>query len=301
MTWAHGPVVTRRRLGGELKRLRDEAELKLDDVARELDCSTSKISRLETGKGIPRWRDVRDMLDVYGVPDGELRDRLLGWAQNGRARMWWQDYADVIPPNTVSYVELEWDATTITAYETQIPHGLLQTRDYARAVLRTAWGDQKSPADIERLVEVRMRRQEALLPHHGLHLVCVVDESVLHRVTGSPAILADQLRHLVALAEAEHVDLRVLPFSAGLVPNSREAFAVLDFAEGVGPGVVYVERPGDASEYLADTSGLQTYRARMAGILAAALTEAESVPLLRRALEAVEPSGSPRPAHDTGG
>lgn len=284
MTWAHGPVVTRRRLGGELKRLREGAGLKLEDVARALECSTSKISRLETGKGVPRRRDVRDMLDLYRVPEGDVRERLLHWAEDGRAKMWWQDYADVIPPGTVSYVELEWDASAITSYETQIPHGLLQTRDYARVVLRTAWGDRRSDADIERLVEVRMRRQDALLSDHGLHLVSVIDESVLHRVVGSPDILAAQLRHLIHLADAEHVDLRVLPFAAGLVSNSREAFAVLDFAAGIGPGVVYVERPNDASEYLADAAGLETYRTRMAAIVAASLTEDESLPLLERAL-----------------
>ena len=125
MTWSPGPVVTRRRLGGELKRLREGAGLKLEDVARKLECSQSKISRLENGKGVPRWRDVRDMLQVYGVPEGEERERLLEWARTGQAKMWWQSYADIIPSGTLTYVELEWDATRIDAFEAHIVHGLL--------------------------------------------------------------------------------------------------------------------------------------------------------------------------------
>ena len=141
MTWSPGPVVTRRRLGGELKRLREGRRLKLEDVARRLECSPSKISRLENGKGVPRWRDVRDMLEVYGVPDGDERERLLDWARTGQARMWWQDYAR--RPRRRRWRPTSSSSGTrarIDAYEPHVVHGLLQTRDYARAVLADACG-----------------------------------------------------------------------------------------------------------------------------------------------------------------
>lgn len=285
MTWAPGPVVTRRRLGGELKRLRDQAGLKLEEVARSLECSPSKISRLENGKGIPKVRDVRDMLDVYGIGSGDLRERLLLWSRTGQAPMWWRSYADVLPAGFDTYVELEWDASYIRAYESHVVHGLLQTRDYARAVLATAWGDSRTPVDIDRMVEVRMRRQEALTADHGLTLHCVLDESTLYRVVGSPEILREQLDHLIAMALAEHVDVRVLPFAAGYLPAGRESFAKLEFSAGIESGLIYVERPGDTSEFLAEPGEIAVHDQRLDAVLAASLTERESVPLMERAVQ----------------
>jgi transcriptional regulator with XRE-family HTH domain len=284
MTWSPGPVVTRRRLGGELKRLREGRSLKLEDVARKLECSPSKISRLENGKGVPRWRDVRDMLNVYAVPDGDERERLLEWARTGRTPTWWSEYADVLPPDMATYVEYEWDAARIDAYEVHIVHGLLQTRDYARGVLRAAWGQERTPAQIERLVEVRMRRQEALTADHGLTFRCVLDESTLYRVVENAEVLAGQVEHLIEIAEAEHVDLRVLPFSAGLLPASRESFSRLRFNAGIEHGLVFVERPAGASEFIADPADIAVHEQRMAALIDASLPEDESVPLMKRAL-----------------
>lgn len=286
MTWAPGPVVTRRRLGGELKRLRDRSGLKLEDVARRLECSPSKISRLENGKGIPKSRDVRDMLDVYGIGDGEQRERLLEWSRTGQARMWWSDYADVLPPGFDTYVELEWDAAEIHAYESHVVHGLLQTPDYARGVLSDAWRSSYSADQIERMVEVRLKRQEALTADHGLTFHCVLDESALYRVAGSPEVLRGQIEHLIEMAAADHVDVRILPFTAGLVATSLSSFAKLTFADGLEHGLVYVERPGGA-EFLADASEIALHEARLEMVLGAALTEEASLPLLRRAAKRI--------------
>lgn len=286
MSQSPGPVVTRRRLGGELKRLREGLNLKLDDVARSLDCSPSKISRLENGKGVPRWRDVRDMLDVYRVPEGDERERLLDWAKTGRAPMWWQAYSDVLAPDMAIYVEYEWDAARIDAYEAHIVHGLLQTRDYARGVLQSFWGGTLGAAQIERLVEVRMQRQEALRPNHGLDFRCVLDESTLYRVVESAEVLAAQVEHLIDVAEAEHVELRVLPFSAGLVPASRESFSKLQFSAGIEHGLVHVERPV-MSEFLADRGDIAAHDTRMAALVEASLPEDQSVPLMKRALRRI--------------
>jgi len=283
MTWSPGPVVTRRRLGGELKRLREGRRLKLEDVARRLECSPSKISRLENGKGVPRWRDVRDMLEVYGVPDGDQRERLLDWARTGRQPTWWQSYSDVLAADMATYVEYEWDAARIDAYEAHIVHGLLQTRDYARGALRSFWGKTLGSEQIERLVEVRMRRQEALTADHGLTFRCVLDESTLYRVVDNADVLARQVEHLIEIAEAEHVDLRVLPFSAGLVPASRESFSKLQFSAGIEHGLIYVERPV-ASEFLAAPEDVAIHDQRLSGLIDASLPEDEAVPLMKRAL-----------------
>ena len=288
MSQSPGPVVTRRRLGGELKRLRDRAGLKLEDVARKLECSQSKISRLENGKGVPRWRDVRDMLEAYGVPEGDERERLLEWAESGKARMWWQDYRDALPPAMATYVELEWDARRLLAYEPHVVHGLLQTRAYARAVLQNNYGSTSSATAIERLVEVRMRRQDALIAGHGLSFACVLDESTLHRVVASPLVQREQVEHLIAMAEADHVDLRVLPFSAGLLPSSRDSFAKLEFSESDVQDVVYIEQPGSAGEFLAGVEDVVDRGARLAAIHAASLPEKDSIPLMKEAVRRID-------------
>jgi transcriptional regulator with XRE-family HTH domain len=286
MTWSPGPVVTRRRLGGELKRLREGRRLKLEDVARRLECSPSKISRLENGKGVPRWRDVRDMLEVYEVPEGDERERLLDWARTGRTPMWWSGYADVLPAGFDTYVELEWDASEIHAYESHVVHGLLQTADYAKSVLTDAWRSSYSNSQIDRMVEVRLKRQEALDPAHGLTFHCVLDESALYRVPGSPEVLHAQLEHLLEVAEADHVDVRVLPFTAGLVATSLSSFSKLAFSAGIEHGMVYVERPGGA-EFLADPTEVALHEVRLATVFEAALDEEESIPLLHRAAKRI--------------
>lgn len=281
MTWAPGPVVTRRRLGGELKRLRVASGLLLENVAAKLECSPSKISRLENGKGIPKYRDVRDMLDAYGIGDGELREQLLEWSQTGQAPMWWRAYSDVLSAGLDTYVELEWDAARIQAYESHVVHGLLQTRDYARAVLGSA-SSGRSASEVKRLVEVRMKRQEVLGAEHGLDFHCVLDESALYRVVGSAETLRQQIEHLVDVAEAEHVEVRILPFAAGLVVGSLSSFAKLDFSSGIEHGLVHVES-ADGASFLADAENVRTHEMRLAALLDVALTGEESVPLMRRA------------------
>lgn len=284
MTWAPGPVVTRRRLGGELKRLRLGKKLRLEEVARQLRCSPSKLSRLENGKGIPKMRDVEDLLDVYEVPEGRQRDQLLDWSGTGQQPMWWSEFRDVLPSSTEVYLDMEWDAQRVKSYEAHVPHGLLQTRDYARAVLATAWRGRLDDAQINRLVEVRMRRQEALSPAHGLRLCCVLDESTLYRVVGSTAVLREQIRHLMTAAEPESVELRILPFSAGLVVSaSQGAFARLEFGENLSESLVYLERPHGESEFIAERPTVAMYNERFDALLGASLPEDESMWLLAQA------------------
>ena len=285
MTWSPGPVVTRRRLGGELKRLRDNSGLKLEDVARRLECSPSKISRLENGKGIPRTRDVRDMLDAYGIPEGEERKRLLEWSRTGRASMWWSEYADVLSPDMATYLEFEWDAARICAYESHLVHGLLQTPEYAAAVLDRFWGQHRPATDITRMVDVRMRRQEALRAEHGLTFRCVLDESTLYRMVGSLAVMRGQLQHLVDVARAEHVDVRVLPFAAGLATIDVSSFAKLEFSAGLEAGLVHVE---SANAFITDPAEITLYERSMADTIAASLTEDDSVPLIERAIQLLD-------------
>jgi transcriptional regulator with XRE-family HTH domain len=249
MSPVRGPVVPRRRLGAELRTLREQADLTIEDVAKELECSVSKVSRLETGQGIPKGRDVRDLLDRYEVTDQAHRDRLMRWVREGQRQGWWHDFSDVldpgpedplVPDNLSRYVALEQDASEVRSFENGVAHGLLQTEDYARAVLTKV-----STADSEatdRLVELRMRRQDRLyVDEDSLKIHVILDEAVLHRLVGNEQVMRGQLKKLVADAQRPNITVQILPFSAGTHRGTVGPFVVLTFPDADDNDLVYVE------------------------------------------------------------
>ncbi|MGH8572597.1 MAG: helix-turn-helix domain-containing protein, partial [Gammaproteobacteria bacterium] len=249
MSPARGPVVPRRRLGAELRTLREHAGLTIEDVAKELECSISKVSRLETGQGIPKSRDVRDLLDCYEVTDQAKRDRLMRWVRDGQRQGWWHVYSDVLAPdpddpllpdNLSRYVALEQDASEVRGFEATLVHGLLQTEDYARAVLSTVSTADRQATD--RLVELRMRRQARLYADDDpLNVHMVLDEAVLHRSVGGEQVMRGQLKRLLADAQRSNITIRVLPFSIGAHRSVGGSFVVLAFADSDDNDLVYIE------------------------------------------------------------
>ncbi|MGH7278596.1 MAG: helix-turn-helix domain-containing protein [Candidatus Rokuibacteriota bacterium] len=241
MAPVRGPAVPRRRLGAELRRLREDAGLLIEQVAEQLECSTSKISRLETGKGIPKARDVRDMLAMYGVTDGKVRDRLLRWVRDGQQHGWWHGYSAVIDEKMEALVALEADAGSMRSYETTIIHGLLQTPDYMREVGKAVYADS-SPADLDLFVELRRHRQEVLFREEGaLDLHLVMEETALYRPVGGPKVFRNQLEHLLKAVRRENVRIQILPLSTGVHPAMGGSFALLSFPDDVDHGVVFAE------------------------------------------------------------
>ena len=274
------PTGARRRLGAELRRLRGNAGLKLEDVARELACSTSKISRLENGKGVPRSADVEALLGVFGVVAEVETDMLRRLVTQSRTRGWWEPFTEglrterYVLPAPGRYTAVETDATGIDAFDLAVLHGLLQTPDYAQAVLRSrlpghaAW-------EIDQLVHLRRRRHEALTADPPLRLHSVVDEGVLARATGGPAVMADQLDRLLELTRLSSVNLLVLPFSAGVGRAHAGRFAVLEIPAELGSDLVHTE--GHAGEtFLDGVEDLATFRTVLTGLRADALTPEES-------------------------
>ncbi len=253
---ASGPAGPRRRLGAELRRLRTGAGLHLDQVAVRLDCSTSKISRLETGKGVPKPADVRGLIEIYGVTAETEREMLMRLVRESRAEGWWQPYTDGVAPERFfleapgRYAALETDAVALRSFDFGPLHGLLQTADYARAVLSTQL-PRHSAQEIAQLVELRARRQDRLHSAAPLRLTAVVDESVLHREVGGPDVMAAQMRHLLELMELPHLDVRVLPFTAGLRRAHMDHFMLLEIPDDLGSDIVYIE--GHAGETLLET------------------------------------------------
>jgi transcriptional regulator with XRE-family HTH domain len=287
-----GPAMPRRRLGAELRRLREDSGLKIENVAAELECSVSKVSRLETGKGIPKSRDVRDLLDHYRVPAGPQRDRMMRWVDQGQGQGWWSDYSDVlvtggddplVPQTLDRYVALEADAGRIETFETIVVHGLLQTEEYARAILRVL-AETTEPSVVERLIEVRMKRQRRLYAaQEPLSLRVVLDEAVLHRPVGGDRVMAGQLRRLLDDGQRDNIDIRVLPFHVGAHPAVAGSFVLLDFPETPDHDLVYVE--GHLGNlYLEKDADVVAYSSLFRSIAEVALNPDQTAALIRSLL-----------------
>lgn len=288
MAAPQSPVGSRRRLGAELRRLRARTGLTLDGVAVLMTCSTSKISRLETGKAIPKVPDVRELMRIYGVASDTERDVLLRLVQDGREHGWWEPLVDGVQPERFvmdapgRYAALETDATAVRSFDLAAVHGLLQTEDYARAVLSARLRGH-SVEEIGRLVELRMKRQEALVRADppAPELVAVVDEAVLLRAVGGPGVMVRQLRQLLELGRRPNVTVRVLPFGVGVHRAHAGHFVVLEIPRALGSDVVYVE--GHAGEaYLDGASDVDLYKDVLGDALGRALPEAGSSEVIDR-------------------
>jgi transcriptional regulator with XRE-family HTH domain len=283
---AAGPAGPRRRLGAELRRLRTGKGLHLDEVAGQLRCSTSKISRLETGKGIPKVADVRALIRIYDVTGDAEREMLLRLVQESRTEGWWASYTDGVVPERFflnqldRYAALETEATGLRSFDYGILHGLVQTPEYARAVLSAQLPHHSRDA-IEQLVELRGKRQEALVRPDPLILTVVVDESVLARTIVAEGVMDAQLDHLLQLTSLPNVTIRVLPFSAGPRRAHKGHFMILEIPRALGSDVVYIE--GHAGEtFLEAESDVDLYRDVFDDALARSLEPDESREVIRR-------------------
>jgi transcriptional regulator with XRE-family HTH domain len=246
------PTVRRRELGALLKALRSHKGWTAEQVAERLMVSSSKLSRLETGRRGASARDINDLCDLYEVDD-EQRRRLLELASEGKQRAWWQPLG--LPYST--YVGLEAEAALICDYGLGIIPGLLQTPDYARTVVR-AGVHNWAPEVVEKLVQGRMTRQQLLTSDATRRFEAVMDESVLHRVVGSHAIMRTQLQRLVELSHLPNITLRVVPYDAGAPPAANNKFIILKFASPTVSDIVFVEGlTGDL--YLEDLSDVEIY------------------------------------------
>ena len=206
-----GPTVRRRRLGTELRRLREANGLKLEEVAAQLGVAPSTLSRIETGKAPTKSAYLSQMLETYGVTDAEQRQVLVDMAREGHRKGWWAAYDDVLPSGFDIYVGLEAETAAIRGYEISVVHGLLQTPDYARAVLREMF-PRHTAEQIGRLVDLRIERQRRLDDDPPLELWAILDEAVIRRPVGGTAVMCAQLEHLLAMAERPGLTLQILPF-----------------------------------------------------------------------------------------
>jgi transcriptional regulator with XRE-family HTH domain len=240
-------------------------------VAAQLGFSASKVSRLETGLRGASAQDIHDLSELYRV-DEDLRLRLADLAAEGKQRPWWQPYRLAY----TRYQELETSASSIQDYALGIMPGLLQTAEYAREIVRgTQRADLLTPADIELMVAGRMLRQRLLENESAPHYTAVIDEAVLRRLVGSPAIMFAQLRRLLEASELPSVDIRVIAFDSGPLPSGNNKFIILRFDSPELPTVVFIEAL-TADHYLDKPQEVTVYEHAFARLTDMALSSVET-------------------------
>ncbi|WP_067479140.1 helix-turn-helix domain-containing protein [Actinomadura hibisca] len=277
------PTVRRRRLGIELRKLREDAGMTAHEVTTSLEWSPGKVTRLEKAQAVkPMVADTRMLLGLYGVPQDDPRyEELLTLTRQARQRGWWNSYKDVLGD---SYVEFEAGAEKIHAYELSVIPGLLQTPAYAAAVNRGRL--IRDPEENERLVQLRMERQRILAHQDPPYLWVVIDEAAILRPFGTLDDRQEQLRRLIDTELLDHVTVQILPLQVGPHPGLAGSFVILDFPEG-DPSLVYTETQ-HLSVYLEERGELQRYSMLFQHLSATALSPDESNAYLARTLASLK-------------
>jgi len=248
-------------------------------VAERLGCSTSKVSRIETGPTRVSPSDVQAMLDIYGASD-EIKQELVQIAQEAQQKGWWYPFSTVL---TGAYVGLEAAARSVRTYESQVVPGLLQCEEYAIAMIKAARpGD--SDQEIERRVRVRMERQSLLIQDDPIDLWVVLDEAVLSRPVGGDEVMRDQLARLIATARLPNVTLQILPFAAGAHAGMDGTFAILEFEEEGDADVVFTEN-ATGGLFLEKAEELSKYNSIFDTIRSTALRPEESIEMIQTLVE----------------
>jgi hypothetical protein len=279
---AQGSATVRRMIvGAHLRRLREEKGITRADAGYTIRASESKMSRLELGRVAFKERDISDLLVYYGVTDPEQRDQVIRLVREANRPSWWREFDDVMPQYFQNYIGLEEAAATLRTYEIHFVPGLLQTQEYARAVLSSTV-PPLTGRDLDRAVTLRLTRQQVLAREEPLKVWAAVDEAALRRRIGRAGTHRAQLEHLVELAERPGVALQVLPTENGLHVGGGP-FSILRFDDPELPDVVYVESLVGAS-YVDKTDHVERYAEVMNRLSVESLTPDESVAFIHKLL-----------------
>jgi transcriptional regulator with XRE-family HTH domain len=281
-----GPTALRIQLGAQLRRLREGKGVTREDAGWEIRSSESKISRMELGRVSFKERDVADLLTLYGVVDEQERAALLTLAREANTPGWWHRYGDILPSWFQSYLGLEASAALIRTYEVQFVPGLLQTPEYARAVIRLGHV-RASDEEIERRVSLRMDRQGVLSRKDPPQVWAVVDEAVLRRPIGGHDVMRAQVESLIEATKLPTVRLQVIPFDAGGHAAAGGAFTILRFPDQELPDVVYIEQLTSAL-YLDKRDDLDHYAAAMERLCVEADPPMRTAEILGRVLQDID-------------
>jgi transcriptional regulator with XRE-family HTH domain len=280
-----GPTVLRILLGTQLRRLRENRGITAQQAARAIRASESKISRIELGRNSFREVDIADLLTLYGIKDVAEREQMLSLASQANQPGWWHRYQDILPTWFQAYIGLEESAESIRSYDSQFVPGLLQTEEYAAAVIELG---EFTLEETDRLVYLRKERQRRFTTG-SLRLWAIIDEMALRRPVGNPGLMRAQLEYLLELSERPGLTLQVTPYPAGgsyLVPGS---FSILRFATADLPDVVYVEQLTSAM-YLDKRSDVDRYTAALDKVSATSATPERTKEFIRELVDDMEGS-----------
>jgi transcriptional regulator with XRE-family HTH domain len=233
------PTVRLRRLAAELRSLRAASGLTRETIVERTGINAATLYRIEHGRVRPQTRTLRTLLDLYGV-DQEQQAELVALLRDARQRGWLHAYQSELPEHYTTYIGFEGEAHSVWNYESLFVPGLLQTEDYARAVIRGGLPNA-SRDEVERRVEVRMERQALLHNENPLNLWSIVDEAALRRQVGGPEVMQAQFQYLIEVSELPHVTFQVIPFDAGAHPGMPGSFILLQFGDAAIPDVIYVD------------------------------------------------------------
>jgi transcriptional regulator with XRE-family HTH domain len=269
------PTVRQRELGRRLRELRLRHGLTVEGVAEKLLCSTTKISRLETGTRRPSLRDVRDLSDLYGV-DAATSAEFMSLARGAREQVWWTQYEDLkLDP----YLGLEQAATTITSYTMYYIPALLQTEEYTKAIIKAIAPKMDPDINLQR-VEVRMRRQQRLAEDNRPRYRVLLDEAVLHRPVGGTTVMAAQLDKVLEVARRDMVSVQIVPFSIGAHAAQDSNFILFEFEENTNQSSVVFVEGLTGNQYLEKSADVARYREALDYLRDSALSPRDSVQLM---------------------
>jgi transcriptional regulator with XRE-family HTH domain len=267
------PTVRLRRLAAELRKLRSSAGLTQDEVGDRTGINVATLYRIEHARVRPQTRTLRTLLDLYGADEQQQAD-LVALLRDARQRGWLHAYQSELPEQYTTYIGFEGEARSVWNYESLFVPGLLQTEDYARAVIRAVlpWASRE---EVERRVEVRVERQDVLSNDSPLELWVIVDEAALRRQVGGQAVMQAQLGHLVQASDLPHVTFQVIPFDVGAHAGMPGSFVFMQFGEPAIPDVIYIDSmAGDL--FLEADADVRRYRLVFEHLRAVAVSPDES-------------------------
>jgi transcriptional regulator with XRE-family HTH domain len=276
------PLMLRRRLRTELRTARLDSDLTQEQVARAMEWSMSKMNRIEKAKSGISANDLKVLLPFLGIKDKKRSEELITLARAARESPWWSRYKGVAPEKLLELIDYESAASAVSQFESMFIPGILQTEEYARAVLRVFYDEKSAAERLTAMVDLRTTRTGLLTRENAPHFSFVLDESVIHRVVGSSAIMSRQFQHLASIAKLPNVTIQVVPFAAGPHPGMNGPFEVVQFADTPDENIVFLEGPrGDIiSEDPVET---ENYLKIFTRITAASLGPSDSVKRLLQA------------------
>jgi transcriptional regulator with XRE-family HTH domain len=279
------PTIRLRRLAAELHRLRLAADLRQEDVAERTSINVATLYRIEKAQARPQRRTLLALLDLYGVNEPQ-RSELLELARAASNPGWLQPYHSELPEPYTAYISFEAEARAVLNYESLFVPGLLQTEDYARAVIRGSL-PTASTREVDQRVQARMERQAVLSKDDPLRLWAIVDEAALRRLVGGPNVMAAQMRHLVSVTSEPPVTLQVIPYAAGAHAGMHGSFVTIEFPDAADPSIVYVENMAGALFLDAETD-VRRYRTMFDNLRAVALSPDDSASFIATLAEEMQ-------------